>query len=99
MSTRRERVLKRLQKAQGGAEGFVCMRSLTHPTVGGNRAGARLHELREAGVALERKFPCDCTDCRYFALQAERRGDPPSRLTAWRLASVTAEDRQMELLG
>lgn len=92
MTTRKDRVHKRLQRAQANAEGWCCMRSLTHPTVGGNRAAARLHELREAGVALERKFPCDCEQCTYFAAQAERRGDPPARLTAWRLSEPARQE-------
>lgn len=73
------------------------MRSLTHPTVGGNRAAARLHELREDGVELDRVFPCQCDQCTYFAAKAEARGDPPARLTAWRL-SEPADDRQGALL-
>lgn len=91
LSRRQERVYGALVRAAAGCGGdgnraWVCMRSLTHPKVGGNRAAARLHELRGKGVAVERRLPCVCGECRYYTLRARDRGERPAGLSAWRLA-------------
>lgn len=95
-TTRRELVLRALQRAQASAEkgsgdGWVCGRSLMHPTVGGNRFGARLHELRERGHGIERKV-CRCTQCRHFNGKARERGEQPPNIHAWRLAIFDRSD-------
>lgn len=92
MGRRQQRVLDRLTKAlsaaeQGRGDGWVCARTLMHPEVGGNRWNARLHELIDAGVRVEKKAACDCGQCRHSARRARQRGEQPTRLTAWRLVS------------
>lgn len=85
--TKTEKVRDRLEDADGG---WVCIRTLWHPQVGGNRAGARVHELREAGVVVERRS-CECHQCRYHRENAKRRNEPAVYVSAYRIpAEVSA---------
>jgi hypothetical protein len=98
MKTRKELVLGRLQRAVRECGGdperaWVCARSLMHPTVGGNRWNARLHELIDDGVRVEKRTVCECGDCRYFRRKAEARGERPSHMTAWRLIDLADAER------
>lgn len=115
--SRRERVLAVLKDAERTQVngGWVCMRTLIDPMVGGNRAGARLHELKDHGYAIngvcihtdagtcrqciriDKKHPCDCDRCEHYAANALHNDEIPTRLTAWRIAGVPAEQPALPL--
>lgn len=62
--TRKEKVLNKLMEhAHTGR--WTCGRTLQHPTCGGRRYDARLHDLRQDGWPIERQR-CDCERCRYY---------------------------------
>lgn len=84
MKSRRDRVLGALKRGKDKGDGWVCARSLIHPQCGGNRASARLHELRKAGVRMESKT-CDCAECRYYNKRAIDRSEQAPYMKAWRL--------------
>lgn len=86
-ATRRERVHHALQKAAATGDGWCCGRSLMHPKVGGNRYGARLHELRVAGVEWQSRT-CICHRCRYANDEARRRGEVPPNVHMYRLTAT-----------
>lgn len=89
MKPRTRQVLAALQRAadaNGTGDGWVCARQLAHPKVGGWRYSARLHEIREAGIDLERRVCRHCERCRYARAQARERGETPPRYYAFRLA-------------
>lgn len=89
MSPRQRRILNRLTRDRVSAEdGYTCGRTLQHPSLGGQRYAARVHELRQSGVALERRYPCRCGTCEYHIRQAQGRGEQPPYYAAWRLAEV-----------
>lgn len=71
------RVLNALQTS---STGWVCGRDLHEPEVGGWRADARLHELRQTGYRLEKQV-CSCGRC--------QRGT--ARVYAWRLAPAAVQ--------
>lgn len=98
LSRRQRLVLQRLLRGlKESADGWVCARRLQHPAVGGNRWGARVHELRTRhGIGLDKQGCCECADCRYYHAQARSRGEQPTRMSAWRLTSRARAER---LLG
>lgn len=81
--TRRDKVLSALRRGLGQGDGWVCGRTLAHHKVGGWRYGARLHELRERGHAIQ-TAPCRCDRCRY-ARDNTPAGQQPSDICKYRL--------------
>lgn len=88
------RVLDELVRARGA---WVCGRVLHSPEVGGWRADARLHELREAGYPLTaedgNRRVCPCQTCVDSNRRLRARGDEPVRVYAWRLPPSAVQPR------
>lgn len=93
MKPRTRQVFNHLETAfrEGRNDGWVCGRTLTHPKVGGWRFGARLAEIRAAGVRVEKRV-CNCDErCRYARLRARDAGNRPAVTWAYRIESMPVE--------